>query len=69
MDYPAYIPCYDVGNAVMAVKVDGGTEIISKGIKSLMSRLLRENGLDIRYVRENYSVCLGRKGKDRKSVV
>lgn len=60
-EYAAYIPCYKDGNAVTAIKKDGGTSIIERGIKSLIRNLLKENSLDIHSIRKNFSDSIGRR--------
>lgn len=60
MDYCALIPCYACGNAVTAVGKDGQTNIIHKSLKSFINRQLKENNLDMKSIRQNFSPITGR---------
>lgn len=58
-DYAAYIPCYERGNSVRAVKKDGETALIEKSIKSVIAELLRESSISIKSIRKNFSQYTG----------
>lgn len=59
-DYAAYIPCYDGGNSVMAVKKSGQTVTLDKGIKTVVRMLLKESSMDINAFRKNFSGSAGK---------
>lgn len=58
-DYAAYIPYYEDGNSVMAVKKDGHTVMLDKGIKSVIRTLLKDSSMDINAFRQNFSGSVG----------
>jgi len=60
LNYAAYIPCYDGGNSVIAVKKDGQTITLNKSIKSVMRMLIKESSLDINAFRQNFSGLAGK---------
>jgi len=57
--FAAYIPCYENGNCVRAIKKNGQAVIIYRCIKSVISMLLKESGLDLYSLRKNFSGCIG----------
>jgi len=58
--YTAYIPCYENGNSVMAIKQDGQAIIINKSIKTLIKAFLKDSSLDMAALRRNFSAYTGR---------
>lgn len=62
-EYEAYIPCYNEGNAVLAVKSNGEEIIINRGIRTVLKILLKENNIDMEAVKENFS------HSDRKNIL
>lgn len=59
-DFAAYIPCYEGGNSVKAIKKDGQTILINKSIKPVLTGLMKENSIDIKYIRKNFCQYIGR---------
>jgi len=60
LEYAAYIPCYNDGNSVLAVMSNGSTAIIKRSIRSQLNILPKEHNIDIRSLRKNFSVSIGR---------
>lgn len=58
--YDAYIPVYENGNSVKAVRKDGVTVGFGMSIKSMIKALLKESSMDVRLLRQNYSGSIGR---------
>lgn len=58
--FAAYIPCYEEGNSVKAIKKDGETLLIEKGIKQVITGLLKESSISIKFLRKNFGQFIGR---------
>lgn len=58
-DFAAYIPCYESGNSVMAIKKDGQTVLISKSIKSIINKLLKDSSINIQFLKKNFKAYIG----------
>lgn len=61
VDYAALIPCYENGNAVKAISMNGEITIINKSIKSVIKSIQRTNNIDPVCLRQNYGKYVGRK--------
>lgn len=59
--YAAIIPCYDNGNAVKTIRLDGKSEIVHKNIKAFMRALEMESNIDIKSLKRNYLRSLNRR--------
>ena len=59
--YAAIIPCYDNGNAVKTIRLDGKSEIVHKNIRSFMRALEAESSIDIKGLKRNYLESLNRR--------
>lgn len=52
--YAAILPCYENGNAVKTIRLDGKSEIVHKNIRSFLRTLEKESSIDINSLKRNY---------------
>lgn len=58
-DIIAYIPCYQGGNIVNAIKKDGQTVSIDRSIKWVINTLVKDGSLNIGYIRRMFREGVG----------
>lgn len=58
-DIIAYIPCYENGNVVNAVKKDGETVLIDRSIKYVINTLIKDSTINIGCIKRRFRESFG----------